>query len=178
MIKNKLVAKRYVKAFAHEHTYKEKISRLSDELKAIAKALESDDNLGEFFRSPITPRDVKLRVINNMAKQLDLSSYTRSLLGLLIRNRRMEYLPSVAEELQMLSDELNDRVRVTITTAYEPSAQELEDLSKRISKYFKRKVLAERQIDPSIIGGFILEGDEKVIDMSIKSQIERIFSKI
>jgi len=46
-------------------------------------------------------------------------------------------------------------------------------LSKRIGAFFEKNVFVERAIDPALIGGFVLEGDGRRIDMSVKGQIER-----
>ena len=178
MINNKRVAKRYAKAFLRDDAIKDKITILADEAKALAEVIKSDKQIEDFFTCPITPREVKLKVVRNIVKRLELSSYTRSFLELLIKKGRMAVFSSTAEELQEISDRINDRVRVSLTTAYEPSVSELKELAERISKYFGREAVVERKIDPSIIGGFIIKSEDNLIDMSVKGQIRRILSKV
>ena len=52
-------------------------------------------------------------------------------------------------------------------------AAEIKEIAEGIGKYFSREAVIERNIDPRILGGFTFEGDGKVIDMSVKGQIER-----
>jgi len=178
MIYDRRAARRYARAFVHEKADKDKIALLAEEIAALVRVIESDREIEEFFLSPINPREVKLKVVGNIIKKLKFSSYTQSLLKLLINKDRIAIISSVAEEIREISDRLNDRVRVSLTTAYEPSVDEIGELSERIGKYFDRKAVVGRKIDSSIIGGFVLEGEGKLIDMSIKGQIKKILSRV
>ena len=178
MIYDRRAARRYARAFVHEKADKGKIALLVKEISALVRVIESDREIGEFFLSPINPKEVKLKVVGNIIKKLEFSSYTQTLLKLLINKDRIAIISAVAEEIREISDRLNDRVRVSLTTAYEPSVDEIGELSERIGKYFDRKAIVERKIDSSIIGGFVLEGEGKLIDMSIKGQIKKILSKV
>ena len=55
---------------------------------------------------------------------------------------------------------------------------EIAEIAERIGGFFKRQVTVERSIDPAIIGGFILQGDGKLIDLSVRGQIGRILTKM
>jgi len=175
---NKRIAKRYAKVFLHENMEKESIEIVADEVIALARVIESDRDIKEFFISPVNSRKQKLRVVRNIVKKLELSTYTFNFFELLINKDSLALMSSVAEELQEISDQINGFVRVTLTTAFEPSVTELEELSERISKYFGSKAIIKRNIDSEILGGFILEGDGKLIDMSVRGQIRRILSKV
>ncbi|MBT4485403.1 MAG: ATP synthase F1 subunit delta [Candidatus Latescibacteria bacterium] len=178
MIANKRVAKRYAKSFLYGDAVKKNIAALAEDTKALAGVFESDSSINEFFTSPLNTRDVKLKVIGNIAKKLEISSITLSLLKLLINKDRMEILTSLAEEFEEISDRINDRIRIKLTTAYEPSVSELEEIAEKLSQYFGKKAVVERSIDPGIVGGFKLEGEGKLIDMSIKGQIRKIISNL
>ena len=65
-----------------------------------------------------------------------------------------------------------------MTTAFEPSKADIEVLSKQINDFFGKNAIVEKYIDPSIIGGFVLEGDDKLIDLSVKGQIQKALSDI
>ena len=172
------IAKRYAKAFLHEQMDTEKIDNLTDEIRSFVLALESDEKIKEFFVSPVNSKEVKIKIMKNLVDKLGFSSYTFSLVEILIKKDRMDIISDVYEELQDVSDKIHGRIRVKVTTAYEPSTKDIEELSKRISGYFGQKAIIERQIDSEIIGGFILEGEGKIIDMSSKRQIERALSQI
>jgi len=178
MNEKKKIAKRYAKAFLNEKAGKEEIELLAEEMRAFVQAVEGDKEAMEFFVSPAVPTRVKLKVAGNIARKLGFSPYTGSLIELLIRKGRFGIVSSVAEELQTIADRLHGRVRVTVTTAVEPSVEDIELIAERVSGFFGRKTVVNRKIDPSIIGGFILEGEGKLVDMSVRGQLRRLLSRI
>ena len=175
---NRKIAKRYAKAFFHEEMDTERIDALTDEMRSFVLALESDEKIKEFFISPVNSKEVKIKIVKTLVDKLGFSSYAFSLIKILVKKDRIDIVSDVYEELQDVSDKIHDRIKVKVTTAYEPSTEDIKELSKRISGYFGQKAIIERQIDRDIIGGVILEGDGKIIDMSVKHQIKRALSDI
>jgi len=49
-----------------------------------------------------------------------------------------------------------------------------DDLKARLSKSLNKQVELENQIDPAILGGIVLNIDGKVLDGSVKQQLERL----
>jgi len=178
MIKNKQIAKRYAKAFLHDNLDREAFDTMIEELGALVKVLSEDNDFREFFLSPINTKEAELHIINSLAEKLGLTGYTRTLLEILARKNRMPILESVYEELLILSDLMHNRVRIRVTTAVEPSVDDLNEMSEKINTFLHREAIIERRIDPSIIGGFTVEGDGKLIDMSVLGQISRALSKV
>jgi F-type H+-transporting ATPase subunit delta len=48
------------------------------------------------------------------------------------------------------------------------------DLRDRLSKSLNMQIDLENQVDPAIIGGIVLNIDGKVLDGSVKQQLERL----
>jgi len=178
MIHDKQIAKRYAKAFLHEKLDKEMFNAMTGEIKSLVNFFRSDESAFECFTSPVISKDVKLKIIREISEKLGFTGYTLSLLEMLTRKNRMALLETVSDELQDISDHIHNHIRIRVTTAVEPSVTDLDEMSKKISSFFGRKALVERQIDSSIIGGFTLEGDGKFIDMSVMGQIRRALSKV
>ncbi len=177
MIHNRKIAKRYAKAFTHAKMSEKEIDSLIDEMKSFLYALESDIRIKEYFESPVNPKSVKLKVLNDMGEKIGFSERFLSMIEVLVKKDRINLLRDVFDELMIHSDLLHDRIRVHVTTAYEPSADEIGTIAGKISEYFGRNAIVERSIDSSIIGGIVLEGDGKKIDMSVKGQLEKAFLK-
>jgi F-type H+-transporting ATPase subunit delta len=146
---------------------------LAAEMQFISDAYMRDSRVEEFFSSPAVSRTLKLQAVGIFAEKGGFTPYTLQLLEILIKRGRGDVLPYVSRELHFIADRILNRIRVRMTTAAEPSITEIEGLSKRIGKFFGRNVFVERAIDPSLIGGFVLEGGGKLADMSIKGQIHR-----
>ena len=178
MNSDRRIAKRYARAFEHESVDVERFDALAGEARLLARTLDADLALRDFFVSPVTPQKTKLAAAGGIADKLSLSSLTRALLDILIRKDRMEILTSVADELETLADRRSKRVRLKVTTANEPSAEEIADIGARLGKFFDSKAIVERAVDPELIGGITVEGEDTLIDMSIRGQIARIISQV
>jgi F-type H+-transporting ATPase subunit delta len=177
MIHNRKIAKRYAKAFTHAKMSEQEIDSLIDEMKSFLYALESDTRIKEYFESPVNPKSGKQKVLKDMGTKIGFSERFLSMIGVLVKKDRINLLRDVYDELMKHSDRLHDRIRVRVTTAYEPSTDDIGTIAGKISDYFGQNAIVERSINSSIIGGIVLEGDGKKIDMSVKGQLGRAFSK-
>ena len=177
MLHNRKIAKRYAKAFAHEKMSEQEIDSLIDELKSFIFALESDNKIKEYFESPVNSKVSKSKVMRDLSGKIGFSDNIVSLIEILIKKDRMNLLQDVFDELMKNSDRIHNRIRVNLTTAYEPSADDIEKISKKVSDFFGCSAIVNHTVDKSIVGGIVIEGDGKKIDMSIKGQLEKAFSE-
>jgi len=178
MLQKTPIARRYAKAFQHEDISIEDFGVLTDEIRAIVEAVKNDAAVQEFMNNPVYQRKQKISVMRHLVDKLGMSENTFSLLEILIRKNRINLLENVYDELVTINDKMNDQVRVEVTTAYEPSKDEITEIAESISRFFHKKVLVKRNIDPSVIGGFIVEGENKRIDMSVLGQVRKILERV
>ena len=62
-------------------------------------------------------------------------------------------------------------VRVEVITIEELGEQEKENLAKALAKEFKKEIRLSSIIDPSIIGGVVVNVGDKVYDGSIRTKL-------
>lgn len=96
-----------------------------------------------------------------------------ALVSLLKKNNRTEYLKYILRSFQGMYEKKNNILNVKLTSAVE--SPELEQkLMGLVTKEFEGKVLFTTKVDPSVIGGFILEIDDRMLDASIATQVARL----
>lgn len=92
---------------------------------------------------------------------------------LLVRNKRISYLKYIFHTFMDLYNTSRGRVIAHLKTAVPAPSLEL-----RIKSLLEEKsggeILMEVSVDPSIIGGFVLTIDDKMLDASVSRQIEEI----
>ena len=97
----------------------------------------------------------------------------RKLVELLVKNGRGDYLKLIFHSYLGQYCRAENICRATLTTAV-PS----EDLAAKMEKLLASKtgsrVLLEPKVDPNIIGGFILDVEDFMLDASVRSKIETI----
>lgn len=178
LIKKRKLAKRYAGVFLTEKMGKDAILTLAAEMQFVADTLRANPDLAEFFAAPAVSRADKLKVVTELCRKGGFTAYTRELLEILVRHGRAEIIVLVSRELHFIADEILNRIRVWMTTAADPSTTEIEGLSRRVGTFFRKNVFVERHHDPSLLGGFVLEGDGKRVDLSIRGQLEALLDKV
>jgi F-type H+-transporting ATPase subunit delta len=173
VIKKMRLGKKYAGTFLTEKMGKESILTLAAEMQFISDVFVKDVRVRELFSSPAIPREMKHEAVRAFVQKGGFSTYTLQLLEMLVEKNRGDIVPYVARELHFIADRILNRIRVRMITAAEPSVTAIEGLSKRIGHFFGKNVFVERAIDTDLIGGFVLEGDGKLVDMSIRGQVER-----
>ena len=87
---------------------------------------------------------------------------------------RAAQLPEINRELDALVDRAQGRLSVKLTPAYELSDEEAAEIVRRIEEASGRTVEATRAVDPSLIGGIVLEIGSFRADGSVRGRLERL----
>ena len=82
--------------------------------------------------------------------------------------------PAGAEELDALVAQAQNRLAVELTTAYELSEKEASSIVATIEKASGRTIEATRAVDPSLIGGIVLQVGSHRADGSVRGRLERL----
>jgi F-type H+-transporting ATPase subunit delta len=98
----------------------------------------------------------------------------RNFLRLVAEKGRIGEIEEIAREFDRLIAAQERRVKVELTTAYELSDEDANDIVRQIERSTGRTVEATRRVDPSLIGGIVLQADTLRVDASVRGRIERL----
>ena len=93
-------------------------------------------------------------------------------LGLLNSKNRLNILSEVIEAYDHLLDEERGIVEVDVTVAQRLTPEQLETVRERVGTALKRNAVVHQYVDESIIGGLVLRVQDKLIDASVRNQLE------
>ena len=111
------------------------------------------------------------------AKPAKLEEDIQRLVELLIRNGRMPYVKFILRSFVDLYRKENGIVEVRLTMAAPSPALE-EKLRQILASAIDGTILFTSKVDPDLIGGFVLEVDDRQLNASAKSQLEKIRRKL
>jgi F-type H+-transporting ATPase subunit delta len=77
-------------------------------------------------------------------------------------------------EFERLVARQERRIAVELTTAYELSDEEANELISQIEQASGRKVDATRHVDPKLIGGLVLQAGSLRLDASVRGRLNRL----
>ena len=102
-----------------------------------------------------------------------LSVPMQRFLALVIRNKRVEYLPAILHNFRVLYRQEHGITRAWLTTAAEDPG-----LADKLTALMKlqgfTRIDFRTEVNPDLIGGFILQVEDKRLDASIASQLRAI----
>jgi F-type H+-transporting ATPase subunit delta len=98
----------------------------------------------------------------------------RNFLRLVAEKGRIGEIEEITRELDRLIAAQERRVKLELTTAYELSDDDANDIVRQIEQSTGRTVEATRRVDPSLIGGLVLRADTLRVDASVRGRIERL----
>ncbi len=166
------IASRYAKTLIELASGINKLDRVKEDVESFSAISRENKDFRNFLRSPILQKDKKVQIIKSLFEK-SYDDLTMKFLLLLINKNREKYLLEVAEEFILQYKNIMNITSVKLTSATELSDDTLEKISKKLktSKFVDETVEIEVKIDPELIGGFVIEFDDKVIDTSISNKL-------
>jgi len=101
-----------------------------------------------------------------------------SLAKLLVENDRLILAPQISELFEAYKAEHEGYVDVEITSAYALTKEEQKSFSTTLKKQLGKDVQITTSIDKSLIGGYLAKAGDKVIDGSVKGQLQQLAKKL
>jgi F-type H+-transporting ATPase subunit delta len=104
----------------------------------------------------------------------DADELVRNFLLVIVEKGRAAELEDIHEEFAALVAAEERRLEVELTTAYELADDDAREILQQIEKASGRKVDATRKVDPSLIGGFVLQAGSLRVDASVRGRLQRL----
>ncbi|MFG6327794.1 MAG: ATP synthase F1 subunit delta [Lachnospiraceae bacterium] len=168
----KLVEKAYGDALFDLSVDSSRVDELFEEAKAVKTVLVENKELMNLLTHPKVDKEEKEKVVENIFKDRISADMTGFML-LTIKKDRQKFLIRI---LDYYIDRVKEYKRIgvaTVTTAYEMDEEKKGAVERKLiatTPYDSFEITYI--VDESLIGGMIIRVGDKVIDSSLKSQIE------
>lgn len=169
------VARRYAEALHSLAKEKDRGHTILPQLEAMAQVWLDNAEFRVLMTSPRVSLDHKRQVLAEVANGLQFEDYLINLFKLMLDKGRIQMIPDLAEEFRHLDDEASGRVRASCISAHPLKEGQLGALREKLVKISGAKdVIIDLEVDPSLLAGFIVNIDGKIIDGSLKGRLERL----
>ena len=173
-----VVARRYAKALVGLAVEKKILEATGEYLREIAEAYKTSKDLQETMASTKMLTGAKEKVLIQVLKHLKSSELVRSFCRYLLYKRRLELLPAIGREFEVLLQEKLGRLEAQVFVTHKLNDASVKKLEKNLSSVTGKQVHVEVTIDPNLIGGVISRFGSTVIDGSIRNQLNQIRQSI
>ena len=166
------ISVRYSRALFQSALEKKILDNVNQDMIFISEICKADETI-EFLHSPVIPPSKKEEIFHKMFEG-NIEKITLSLLDLIVKNGRESFIPAIARDFIHETKKYKGITDSVLTTAVKVDDKVRKQIIDLISGIFKTKVDLKENINPEIIGGFILQVDDSYIDASIKNKLRKI----
>lgn len=169
---------RYATALYTAAVKKNCLKQVESELATIKSAVKKDPKMSAFLESPVLSRDAKKQGVSSMLPSSRYSETTRNLFILLAENSRLPQTDKIIDSFSQILAASRGEVNVNVTSAKPLESKAIERVRNILSKSKlvekNQNIILNTTVNPSIVGGLIIEVGDKTIDMSISSRITKL----
>lgn len=153
-----------------------KLAEWSSMLASLA-AVAADARMRAAISDPnLPPAKLAGLFIGILAGQLDGEG--ENFVRVMAENRRLEVLPEIRTQYEILRNERENVVDAEIYTAFELTDAQVADLVAGVERKVGRSVRPRVEIDKELIGGVKIVVGDKVIDASARAQLAALESAL
>lgn len=166
------LSSRYAKSLLDLAVEKNQLEEINRDIRYFFSVTKNVSEFILLLKNPIIHTDKKLKIAEQLFKN-KFNPITFAFIELVIKKRREAFLPQIVIAFIDQYNKVKNITAVMLTTAVEAD----EAVKEQVKKLIKEKaniseIELQTKVDENIIGGFILQYEDKMYDASIHRQLE------
>lgn len=150
------------------------LDAVAEDLVTLQKALGDSEDMKRLVRSPVLDRDEQWKAMAALLDKMGANDLTKKFLGVVTANRRLFALSGI---IRAYLEELASRrgeVTADVVSAHPLSDAQVKALEDALKKALGGKVAIAPRVDPKILGGLIVKVGSRMIDSSLRTQLQKL----
>ncbi len=168
------IAAPYARALFDFSVDKNIMHQITADFQNLEIFLDESSELTDYLNNPLVSQDAKGEVLTKTLKS-QVNSETFKFLMVLVSRDRINLLKSVITNYLELVYETASIKTIEVVTAVEFSNAQKNTLIQKLKELTNaREIKLDMTVDPNLIGGFLIKTESKVIDFTIKNQLQQL----
>ncbi len=172
-MKDIVVARKYAHALFSEAQEKKELRAAQQGLEEFIRIARLRGSLKQILAHPFIALDEKKRMVRSALGEYATPLLER-FLQLLVARHRLDLLFLIGLEFQEEVDRFMNVQSLRVDTAFPMSETQQKELQGKLEKWLKSKVRMTVRVDPSLIGGLLVQTREHVLDQSLQGQLKKL----
>jgi F-type H+-transporting ATPase subunit delta len=168
------LARRYAKAIFDIGSAQGDLTKLGQDIRSLAKAMNESAELTTVLSNPAIRRGDRRKVIDGLLKTIGVQTASRNLVYLLLDGERMSSLPAISRALDVMIEEKAGRVAAEVVSARPLDGNQLSQINAVLEKLSGKKVSVTTRQDPELLGGVVAKIGDTVYDGSLRTQLRTL----
>lgn len=152
------------------------LDKVESELFDLVEATKKSPMFSQFTKDLSVPAGVRIKAIDDICTQAKFTDITKNFLVIMAEYGRLRHVDGIAKRFAELTMAHRGELKAIVTTVIPLPPSEEKELKETLQEILGqgKKVKLEQKIDPSILGGLVVEFGQKVFDMSIKTRAKQM----
>lgn len=174
-----LIPNRYAKALYEYAAENDSDKRVFDLMQKLADTFAAEPELAKAIANPFVSKQDKIQLLTTASGAAADDKVMERFMKLLADNNRLDAARDIAlAYLKMYRMKHNIRL-VTVTSAVPMAPAEEDRLKKLIQRHLgQAKMEYNHQVDPDLIGGFVVSIDNEKLDASVENELKQLRLKL
>lgn len=178
-MQNPRLAARYAKSLLDLAVERNSLDAVLEDMKLMQAICQQSPEFEVMLRSPVISSDKKLNVLKLVLAKYNINVLTNAFINLLVAKGRESNLYEMTSAFVEQYNTLK-RIRIVKLTTAAPMGEAVRSsIMRKIAGYMPNDTVdMKTEIDESLIGGFVLEVEDKLYDASVKKSLNDIRTKL
>lgn len=172
-MKNNLIAQRYAKAMLLNLNSAE-YNDLRSDVKYLAEIFQQDKNFIKSLDSLMFPIHKRKQAALELVTELSQKNLWQNLFDILLKKQRFSLIDDILTALDQAILQSKNQVHVKLTIAHQQNKAIMKQIEEKISQILKKDIEVEIDLNPKILGGFIAETENYLIDGSVQHNLVKL----
>ena len=152
--------------------------QITADFQNLESFLQTAEDLTQYLNNPLVSTDKKREILERTLKS-ELNAQTFKFLLVLVDRDRINLLEAVIDSYLQLVYRLASIKMVEVSTAFAFTNKQKNLLIKKLKELTNaREIRLVITVDSSLIGGFLIKTNSRVIDFTIKNQLQKLASHL
>lgn len=168
------IASPYARALFDFSVEKNIMHQITADFQNLESFLEDGTELVSYLNNPIVSKNAKREVLTK-ALQSQINTETFKFLMILVDRGRINLLKYVISNYLELVYETASIKTIEVSTAFAFTNTQKDELIQKLKELTNaREIRLIITVDSSLIGGFLIKTESRVIDFTIKNQLQKL----
>ena len=172
------IVERYAEALLRTVKSGKKASKIEQEAQQLVDALDAEGDLTLLIKQLHYQAKQSKLGLTRLFATLKLSDSIEGLIRILAKNKRLLLLRSVLATFLYKAAKDRGELWCRLHTAAPLSAEKLKDISQHIAEALKKTVKMEHEVDPSLLGGMMINFEGHMLDLSATQYLKELKNNV
>jgi F-type H+-transporting ATPase subunit delta len=152
--------------------------QITEDFQNLEVFLSKSEDFKIYLSNPLISADKKQEILEKTLKS-ELNTETFKFLLVLVKRDRINLLDSVIDSYLQLVYRLASIKMIEVSTAFAFTNKQKNMLIKKLKELTNaREIRLVITVDSSLIGGFLIKTNSRVVDFTVKNQLQKLASHL